>query len=91
MGYMRYKALEAAEKLSNEISVEIIDLRSIKPLDMELILASLSRTGRVIVAQEAPLINGVAAEVIRRIAEEGFDLLDAPPLAVGGPRRPDAF
>ena len=91
MGYMRYKALEAAEKLSNEISVEIIDLRSIKPLDMELILASLSRTGRVIVAQEAPLINGVAAEVIRRIAEEGFDLLDAPPLAVGGRDVPTPF
>ena len=73
------------------ISVEIIDLRSIKPLDMELILASLSRTGRVIVAQEAPLINGVAAEVIRRIAEEGFDLLDAPPLAVGGRDVPTPF
>lgn len=91
MGYMRYKGLAAADELAGEMAVEVIDLRSIKPLDMALILDSVGRTGHVVVAQEAPLINGVAAEVIRRIAAEGFDLLDAPPLAVGGRDVPTPF
>ena len=91
MGYARYKALEAVQALGGEYSVEVIDLRSIKPLDMELILSSIARTGHVVVAQEAPLINGAAAEIIRRIVAEGFDLLDAPPLAVGGRDVPTPF
>jgi len=84
MGYMRTKALEAAGILRGELDVEVIDLRSVKPLDMPLILQSLQKTGHVVIAHEAPETGGVGAEIVRRITAEGFDLLDAPPLVLGG-------
>lgn len=78
-GYARYKALEAAARLEGELSVEVIDLRTVKPLDMETVLASVAKTGRAVVAHDAPIVCGIGAELVRRIVEEGFDLLDAPP------------
>ena len=77
--YARRKALAAAEALAGEISVEVIDPRTLVPLDMDTILASVRKTGRVLVVHESNARGGVGAEIVRRIVDEGFDYLDAPP------------
>ena len=61
-----------------EPSVEVIDLRTIVPLDLETILASVRRTGRLLVAHEAPLLAGMGAEIAARVADAAFEHLDAP-------------
>ena len=71
------RAADELAKLGYEI--EIVDLRSIKPLDTDTILASVARTGRLLVVGEAFPYGGVTAEVIARVTAEGFHLLDAPP------------
>jgi len=77
---MLHEALAVAEELAGEGSeVEVVDLRSIKPLDTDTIMASVARTGRLLCVGEAWPWGGVTAEVIARVASEGFDLLDAPP------------
>lgn len=74
-------ALEAAETLSTAgIEVEIVDLRSLVPLDEEAILASVGKTGRLLVVDEAPPRCSVASEVIATVAEKGMDLLKTPPV-----------
>jgi 2-oxoisovalerate dehydrogenase E1 component beta subunit len=65
-------------------SVEVIDLRSLSPLDMETITASVSRTGRCVVAHEAPVYAGLGAEIAARVTQECFYHLEAPVLRVGG-------
>lgn len=78
-----YHCLEAADALKNEgIDVEVIDLRSLVPLDEETIRESLSKTNRVVVVNEAPMTCGFAGEVVARISNNMFELLDAPPLRV---------
>lgn len=78
-----YHCLEAAEKLSEEgISAEVIDLRSLVPLDEETIRASIAKTNRVVVVNEAPMTCGFAGEVVARISNNMFELLDAPPIRV---------
>jgi pyruvate/2-oxoglutarate/acetoin dehydrogenase E1 component len=74
------KAIEAAGKLAEEgINVEVIDLRSLKPLDTETIIQSVSKTGRVLIVHEAPVTGGFGGELAAVIAEsEAFDYLDAP-------------
>ena len=89
--WARRKALKAAELLDGEISVEVIDPRTIYPLDMETILASVKKTGHVIVVHESPARCGIGAETVRRIAEEGFDYLDAPPIVHAGANLPIPF
>jgi pyruvate/2-oxoglutarate/acetoin dehydrogenase E1 component len=59
--------------------IEVVDLRSVKPLDTDTVMASVARTGRLLCVGEAWPWGGVTAEVIARVATEGFDLLDAPP------------
>jgi pyruvate dehydrogenase E1 component beta subunit/2-oxoisovalerate dehydrogenase E1 component beta subunit len=77
---MVHEALEVAEELATEgIEVEVVDLRSIKPLDTDTVMASVARTGRLLCVGEAWPWGGVTAEVIARVASEGFGLLDAPP------------
>jgi pyruvate dehydrogenase E1 component beta subunit/2-oxoisovalerate dehydrogenase E1 component beta subunit len=77
---MVHEALAAAEELAAEKrELEIVDLRSIKPLDTDTVIASVARTGRLLCVSEAWPWGGVAAEVIARVAAEGFNLLDAPP------------
>lgn len=79
-GAMLHESLAAAEELAKEgYDIEIVDLRSVKPLDTDTILASVARTGRLLVVSEAFPWGGVAAEVIARVTAEGFGLLDAPP------------
>jgi len=65
-------------------SIEVIDLRSLSPLDMTTIAASVRRTGRCVVAHEAPTSSGLGAEIAARVTEECFYALEAPVLRVGG-------
>ena len=77
---MVHEALTAAEELATEgWQVEVVDLRSIKPLDTDTVMASVARTGRLLCVGEAWPWGGVTAEVIARVATEGYGLLDAPP------------
>jgi pyruvate/2-oxoglutarate/acetoin dehydrogenase E1 component len=77
--YMVRVALEAAERLAEEgISCEIVDPRTLKPLDMETVLASLRKTHRLVIVVEACRTGSYASEVAARVGEEGFDDLDAP-------------
>jgi pyruvate/2-oxoglutarate/acetoin dehydrogenase E1 component len=77
---MVHEALAAAELLGSEgIELEVVDLRSVKPLDTDTVMASVARTGRLLCVGEAWPWGGVTAEVISRVVAEGLDLLDAPP------------
>ena len=79
------KALQAAEQLAQEgIDAEVINLRSIRPLDMETILASIQRTNRCVTCEEGWAYAGIGSEISARIMEEGFDYLDAPVTRVAG-------
>jgi len=76
-------ALQAAEKLAEEgIDCEVIDLRTLRPLDHETIVASVKKTNRLVSAEEGWGPMGVGAEVVARVIEHAFDYLDAPPLRV---------
>lgn len=81
--------LRAAEALAAQgIDAEVVDLRSIKPLDEAAILASVRKTGRAVVVHEASRTCGVGAEVAALLAEQAFDALKAPVLRVAGPDAP---
>jgi pyruvate dehydrogenase E1 component beta subunit len=76
---MAYVALEVAEKLAADgISAEVVDLRSLRPLDRETIVASVRRTGSAVVAEDDWLTYGIGAEIAATIQEGAFDWLDAP-------------
>lgn len=84
-GLMVHMASEVAQKLEDEgISVEIIDLRTLSPLDMETILTSLKKTNKALIVHEAPVTCGFGAEIAARISEEAFEYLDAPIKRLGG-------
>ncbi|MDC1019707.1 pyruvate dehydrogenase complex E1 component subunit beta [Alphaproteobacteria bacterium] len=79
------KALEAAEVLAAKgISAEVIDLRSLRPLDIDTILASVKKTNRFISCEEGFPFAGIGAELSAQVSEKAFDWLDAPPLRVAG-------
>jgi len=83
--YMTLKCLEAAGLLEKEgISVEVVDLRTLKPLDEKLILESARKTGRVIVVHEACKRGGIGGDIAAMIMEEAYDDLDGPVLRVCG-------
>ncbi|HEY3783606.1 MAG TPA: alpha-ketoacid dehydrogenase subunit beta [Fimbriimonadaceae bacterium] len=78
-----YHALTAADQLAESgVNAEVIDIRSLVPLDEETILNSIGKTNRVVVVNEAPRTCGFAGELVARIAEIGFEHLDAPPVRV---------
>jgi 2-oxoisovalerate dehydrogenase E1 component beta subunit len=78
-------ALRAADAAATEgVSVEVVDLRTISPLDPETLVASVRRTGRCVVVHEAPVLYGTGGEVAARVTEECFFHLQAPVLRVGG-------
>jgi pyruvate dehydrogenase E1 component beta subunit len=78
-GAMVARVLSAAEQAAARgTQVEVIDLRSLAPLDMETLAASVRRTGRAVVVHEAPRTLGIGAEVVARLVEECFDHLEAP-------------
>jgi len=77
---MVHEALAAAEELATEGSeIEVVDLRCVKPLDTDTLMASVARTGRLLCVSESWPWGGVCAEVLARVASEGLNLLDAPP------------
>jgi pyruvate dehydrogenase E1 component beta subunit/2-oxoisovalerate dehydrogenase E1 component beta subunit len=77
---MVHEALAVADELATEgWGIEVVDLRSVKPLDTDLVMASVARTGRLLCVGESWPWGGVTAEVVARVASEGFGLLDAPP------------
>ena len=85
-------ALEAAERLAAEgIEAEVIDPRSLCPLDLEAIVASVRKTRRLVVAHEAVERGGVGAELAAQVQEAAFDYLDSPILRVGAPFAPVPF
>ena len=83
---------EAAETLAAEgISVEVIDPRTLRPLDEETILASVRKTSRALVVHEAVKFGGIGAEISAIIMEEAFDYLDAPVMRLAEPDTPIPF
>jgi 2-oxoisovalerate dehydrogenase E1 component beta subunit len=88
-GLMAHYALEAAELAEGEgVSVEVVDLRTLRPLDGETILASVRKTGKALVVYEDNRFGGYGAEVAALLAEEAFDYLDGPIIRVAGPDVP---
>ncbi|UWG48951.1 Pyruvate/2-oxoglutarate/acetoin dehydrogenase complex, dehydrogenase (E1) component [Halanaeroarchaeum sp. HSR-CO] len=77
------ESLEAAEELAGDVDLEVIDLRSLYPLDTDTITESVRKTGRLVVADESPLSYGTHAEVMARVVEDEFYSLDAPLQRVG--------
>jgi len=89
---MLYKALAAAEQLAAEgISAEVIDIRTIAPLDKDAILNSVAKTGRAVILHEATLTGGFGGEISAILADEGFDYLNAPIKRVAAPDCPVPF
>ena len=79
-----YHCLQAASELQDKhkISAEVIDIRTLVPLDEVAIFESLGKTNRLIVVNEAPMTCGFAGEIIARVTEKAFELLDAPPIRI---------
>jgi len=91
-GAMVYRALEAADELADrDISAEVLDLRTIFPLDREAILKTVEKTSRALVLTESLRFLGVSSEVSAVIAEDGFELLDAPVMRLAPPHTPVPF
>lgn len=85
-------ALEAANELATEgWEIEVVDLRSVKPLDTDTVIASVARTGKLLAVGEAWPWGGVTAEVLARVSSEGFGLLDAPPQRLNAKDTPVPF
>ena len=86
-----HSCLQAADSLAGQgIAAEVIDLRSLKPLDEATILASVAKTGRLVVVHEANRLCGIGAEIAALVAEEAFAQLKAPVVRLGGPDAPVA-
>jgi len=91
-GLMVHRSLKAAEELSKEgIEIEIVDPRTLAPLDKPAILASVKKTGRLVVVQEAWKIGGIGEGIASLVAEEGFRDLKGPIVVVGAPHIPIPF
>jgi pyruvate/2-oxoglutarate/acetoin dehydrogenase E1 component len=89
---MVHYAIEAAKRLETEgVSVEVIDPRTLAPLDMESVLASIRKTGRLVVVDEAYLSCGIQGEIIAGVTEKAFRYLKAPPIRLGNPGVPVPF
>lgn len=90
---MVHRSLEAAERLEREdgLSVEVLDLRTLLPLDDEAILASVKKTNRVLIVHEDTRTGGIAGEIAMRIGERAFEWLDAPVLRVSALDAPIPF
>jgi 2-oxoisovalerate dehydrogenase E1 component beta subunit len=88
-GLMAHYALEAADRVGEEgISVEVVDLRTLRPLDKETVLESVRKTGKCLIVYEDNRFGGYGAEVAAIVAEEAFDYLDGPVTRVAGPDVP---
>jgi len=90
-GAMLYLAYEAAEALSPEIELEIIDLRSILPFDIDMVMDSVKKTSRCIILHEDTLTGGIGGEIAARLADEAFTYLEAPIKRIASPDAPVPF
>lgn len=86
-----HKSLAVAKELSNKIDIEVIDPRTLVPLDIETVVQSVKKTGYLIIVQEGPVKAGFGAEVVRCVVQEAFDYLKAPPLVIGAKDVPVPF
>jgi pyruvate dehydrogenase E1 component beta subunit len=92
IGLMVHRALAAADRLQERgISVEVVDPRSLAPLDKQTIITSVEKTGKLVIMDEEPKTESAASEISAIIAEEAFDLLDAPIRRVCAPDTPIPF
>lgn len=93
LGAQVLNAIDAAEALDKEdgLSVEVIDLRTLAPLDKESILATVKKTNRVMILHEASLTGGIGGEISAIIAEEAFEWLDAPVIRIASIDSPVPF
>jgi len=92
VGRMVAEAMTAAEELAGSgVDVEVIDVRTVQPLDSQAIVDSVRRTNRALVVHEAVTFGGIGAEISSQIQEEAFDYLDAPVLRLGAPFSPVPF
>ena len=84
--FMVQKSIEVAEELKNEkgVECEVVDPRTLRPLDIDLILGSVKKTGRLVCVEEACSFGGFMGEVVSQVVEKGFDWLDAPILRIAG-------
>ncbi len=86
---MLHESLAAAEEFAAEgVEIEVVDLRAVKPLDTDTVVASVARTGRLLCVGEAYPWGGVNAEVMARVTAEGFGLFDAPPMRLNAKDTP---
>jgi 2-oxoisovalerate dehydrogenase E1 component beta subunit len=84
-GAMLYEALDAAQKASEQgVEAEVIDLRTLWPMDIQTVIESVKKTGRVVVVHEAPKTCGFGAEIVSLVCEKVFYHLEAPPVRVTG-------
>lgn len=88
---MMHRAMEAAAELDGRVSVEIIDPRTLHPFDLDTVLRSLRKTGRLLVVHESPVRCGVGGDIVRRVCGAGFELLRQAPQVVGGKDSPIPF
>ncbi len=89
IGRMVVEATKAAERLASDgLSLEIIDPRTVQPLDIDTILASVRRTNRVLIVHEAVEFGGIGAEIAAQVQEKAFDYLDAPVARLAAPFAP---
>ena len=88
--YMAKHALDVAKELEGKVSVEVVDPRTLEPLDIDTIVASVKKTGRVVIVDEDTLRCSVSAEIGMQIMEKAFDSLDAPIQRVGAANLPIA-
>jgi 2-oxoisovalerate dehydrogenase E1 component beta subunit len=89
---MLHKSLEAADLVAAEgIEVEVVDLRTLLPLDDETILSSVAKTGRAVIVHEDTRTGGIAGEIAMRINERIFEYLEAPVVRVTAPDTPIPF
>jgi acetoin:2,6-dichlorophenolindophenol oxidoreductase subunit beta len=92
VGRMVVESVAAAETLTEAgINAEVIDVRTVQPLDSETILNSVRRTNRAVIVHEAVTFGGIGGEISSQIQEEAFDYLDAPVLRIGAPFSPVPF
>jgi len=91
-GLMLYTALEVAGKLSDEhgIGAEVVEPRTLYPLDRETILNSVKKTGKLLVISEANITGSVSGEIVAIVSAEAFEWLDAPVMRLGAPDTPAA-
>ncbi|HBQ15481.1 MAG TPA: alpha-ketoacid dehydrogenase subunit beta, partial [Myxococcales bacterium] len=84
-GAMVYEALSAAEQVAKDgVDCEVIDLRTLWPLDLDTVVESVKKTGRLVVVHEAPKACGFGAEVLQLVSEKAFLHFEAPPVRVTG-------